>query len=136
MQENMTAVIEMSGNRFLICVENDEINEFNLSVLEPYLNGGGFALCWDVAKSWNSPETEQFMLSHLRHVKQVHLHDIRRGKNGLVRSHCVIGSGIINFSRYLNWLAAADVLDYCIEVRPRERAVESLGALKRLLSVA
>jgi sugar phosphate isomerase/epimerase len=68
-------------------------------------------------------------------VKQVHLHDIRRDDSGTERSHRVIGSGEIDFNYYLGRLSEADVMDYCIEVRPREKAKESLAALKTILGV-
>jgi sugar phosphate isomerase/epimerase len=78
---------------------------------------------------------ERFFFSSIDRVKQVHLHDIRRDERGNERSHRVIGSGEIDFAYYLNRLAEADVLDYCIEVRPREKAKESLEALKNILGV-
>jgi sugar phosphate isomerase/epimerase len=65
----------------------------------------------------------------------VHLHDIRQDEKGNKRSHRVIGSGDIDFTYYLDRLAEADVFDYCIEVRPREKARESLQALKKLLGL-
>jgi HD-GYP domain-containing protein (c-di-GMP phosphodiesterase class II) len=39
----------------------------------------------------------------------------------------------MDFLRYLHKLSVADVLDYCIEVRPREKAKESLEALKKMI---
>ncbi len=62
----------------------------------------------------------------------MHLHDCRE-INGKARSHCVIGSGDIDFGAYLRPLSLVDVMDYCIEVRPREKALESLIALKKLV---
>jgi len=60
------------------------------------------------------------------------LHD-RREANGVLLGHRVIGSGIIDFRKYFGILQGAKVLDYCIEVRPKEKALESLIELQRLL---
>jgi sugar phosphate isomerase/epimerase len=132
-QTNLDTLVELAANRFPICVENYIVNEFNINVLKPYLRKGTLSLCWDIAKSWQKPEIEQFLISNLQSVKQVHLHDIRRDNKGYVQSHCVIGSGELDFKPYLEKLAKVDILDYCIEVRPREKAKASLEVLKTLL---
>ncbi len=46
----------------------------------------------------------------------------------------MIGSGELDFTQLLPILARADVLDYCIEVRPREKALQSLAALRRMVT--
>jgi sugar phosphate isomerase/epimerase len=45
----------------------------------------------------------------------------------------VIGTGEIDFKTYLSVLSKADVQDFCIEVRPREKARESLEILKQII---
>lgn len=94
---------------------------------------GKIGLCWDLAKSWKNTSLEKFFWDNLTHVKQVHLHDVRIDEKGTPKSHCVIGSGDFDFVRYLARLVESDVTDYCIEVRPREKAKASLQALKLLL---
>jgi sugar phosphate isomerase/epimerase len=131
--KNLDTLLKMADNRFGICVENVALDAFTLSILQPYLDNQRLALCWDLAKSWDNPIVEQFYLKNLRHIKQVHLHDVRREKKSNRRSHLVIGTGEIDFLRYFNELSEVDVLDYCIEVRPREKAKESLEALRKLL---
>ncbi|MHA1476449.1 MAG: hypothetical protein ACTSQ5_14840, partial [Promethearchaeota archaeon] len=63
-------------------------------------------------------------------IKQVHLHDVN--ENG--RGHRVIGSGLIDFKDILLNIPNAPVIDFCIEVRPRSKALESLKNLKQILS--
>jgi sugar phosphate isomerase/epimerase len=133
-EDNLDKLVKLASGRFVICVENHNLDEFNLSILKPYLESQKLALCWDLAKSQDRPDIQAFFFENIRHVKQVHLHDIRRNEKGEMRRHYVIGTGIIDFRYYLERLAEADVLDYCIEVRPREKARESLEALKQLLN--
>jgi sugar phosphate isomerase/epimerase len=133
-EDNLDKLAGLAAGRFIICVENHNLDEFSLSILRPYLESRKLALCWDLAKSWDRPDIEKFFFDHIQNVKQVHLHDLQRNKKGEMRRHYVIGTGIIDFRYYLDRLAKADVLDYCIEVRPREKAKESLEALKKLLN--
>jgi sugar phosphate isomerase/epimerase len=127
---NLDTLLEMANNRFVICVENEGLDNFNLSVLQPYLDKNKLALCWDLAKSWSNPITEEFFLKNLPHIKQVHLSDTRQDEKDTRRRHLVIGTGELDFIEYLNKLSEVDVQDYCIEVRPREKAKDSLEALK------
>lgn len=131
--KNLDMLIKLADNRFVICVENERVDDFVFSILQPYLNVNKLALCWDLAKSWNNPMEEEFFIKNLQHVKQVHLHDTRRFEKSNRRRHLVIGTGEMDFLRYLHKLSVADVLDYCIEVRPREKAKESLEALKKMI---
>ena len=105
-----------------------------MKIIQPYLARQELALCWDIAKSHNNPEEEKFILSNKSHIKQMHLHDIRQREDGSIQSHCVIGTGELDFSLYLSKTSNADIVDYCIEVRPREKAKESLEALKSMLT--
>ena len=133
--QNLDNLLEYVAGRFTICVENYALDQFSLFLLRSYLENNRIALCWDITKSWNNQILERFLLSNIDRVKQVHLHDIRQDEKGNKRSHRVIGSGDIDFTYYLDRLAEADVFDYCIEVRPREKARESLQALKKLLGL-
>lgn len=133
--QNLDKLIEFAAGRFTICVENYALDQFSLFLLRSYLDSNRIALCWDIPKAWNNQILERFFFSSISRVKQVHLHDIREDERGNKRGHRVIGSGDIDFIYYLDRLAEANVLDYCIEVRPREKAKESLQALKKLLGV-
>jgi sugar phosphate isomerase/epimerase len=134
LRRNLDKLVELAKGRFALCVENHRLHQFLLDILQPYLDDGRLALCWDIPKMFsplmrrNEP-VENFFRENIEHVKQVHLHDIRNG-----RSHRVIGSGEINIPEYLALFSEYDILDYCIEVRPREKAKESLENLKKIVS--
>jgi sugar phosphate isomerase/epimerase len=132
---SLNSLLEMAAGRFTVCVESYRLDEFSLFLMKPYLDSRRLALCWDLAKTWQKPALDRFFFSSIDRVKQVHLHDIRVDDSGNATGHRVIGTGEIDFSQYLGRLAEADVLDYCIEVRPRDKAKESLQALKALLGV-
>lgn len=131
-RRSLDRLVEEASGRFTLCVENYQLEPSAFELLEPYIAEDKLFLCWDIAKSYGKPELEDYFWSHMKAVKQVHLHDIRT-VDGRLRSHRVIGTGEIDFARYLKLLQEADVLDYCIEVRPREKAVESLRALRLIL---
>jgi len=126
LKENLTRLVDLNRNRFLLCIENCHMNELVMETLEPFLDNGSLFLCWDLAKSDDS--VEPFFWSHLSAVRQVHLHD-----KDEKYSHKVVGTGRIDFMHYLPRLAGANVVDFCHEVRPREKALESLRNLEQLL---
>jgi sugar phosphate isomerase/epimerase len=126
-------LINLVDGRLILCVENYKMDHETLQVLDRHIGAGDLFLCWDVAKSRGKPEVQEYFLQHLDSVKQVHLHDFWQ-REGIARSHRVIGSGELDFTQLLPILARADVLDYCIEVRPREKALQSLAALRRMVT--
>jgi sugar phosphate isomerase/epimerase len=131
--QNLDGLLDAAAGRLTVCVESYALDEFSLFLLKPYLDAGKLALCWDIAKTWNKPALERFFFSNIDRVRQVHLHDVRTDDKGNQRGHCVIGTGEIDFANYLNRLAEANVVEYCIEVRPREKAKESLEGLRTAL---
>jgi sugar phosphate isomerase/epimerase len=135
LEENLQSIINLARGKRYICVESHPLGDFVLQVLEQHLLDGELGLCWDIAKTFdkngniNEP-LHHYLMQNLSAIRQVHLHDIdSRG-----RSHRVVGTGIIDFRYYLELLGDADVWDYCIEVRPREKAVESLENLRRIMA--
>jgi sugar phosphate isomerase/epimerase len=125
---NLEHVIDLAAGRFILCIENFGLNALAMDVLEAHLDAGRVFLCWDLAKGRGDQAVQRFFWDHLSQVRQVHLHDVADGC-----SHQVIGAGELDFVHYLSRLAEVDVIDYCIEVRPRDRALESLGNLIRLI---
>ena len=90
---------------------------------------------YDVAKAYYNKqhkniEVNKFFNENQKSIKQVHLHDVN--ENG--RGHRVIGSGLIDFNEILLNIKDSPVIDYCIEVRPRSKALESLRNLKQIFS--
>jgi len=133
LEENIRSIVELARGRGCVCIENYLLEDFVLQVLEKYFTKSQLGLCWDIAKTYyrdgsiNEP-LQYYMKKNLFAVRQVHLHDLdNRG-----RSHRVVGTGVIDFKYYLGLLKDFDVLDYCIEVRPREQAIESMENLKRM----
>ena len=136
LDENLRRLIALAAGRSIVCIENVGLDGMARQVLQPYLDAGELSLCWDLAKTYDDrrgldAEMEAYFWTHLDHVRQVHLHDRRDG-----RSHRVIGTGTVDFVHFLPRLTTANVVDYCIEVRPREKAAESLANLRRLLEDA
>ena len=127
LKSNLQRLIEMVDGRFVLCLENFKLT--SLEMLQSFLDDGRLSLCWDLAKT-EGPEFEAFMWKNLKHIRQVHLHDIRDG-----RSHRVIGTGEIDLMHFLPRLGEAEVMDFCIEVRPREKALESSYNLKEMFDL-
>ena len=102
-------------------------------MLESFIQNGELWLCWDIAKTFTRDgkknlEMEEYFLKYRNKIKQVHLHDIKNR-----RSHRTIGEGMIDFQYFLNILKDSNIEDYCIEVRPKSRAFDSLKFLRELL---
>ena len=132
--ENLDFLISISAGRSVLCVENYQMDVSTTGLLQPYLDDHAVSLCWDLAKTYDrsmnlDTALEDYFWRNARHVKQVHLHDRAPGGH----SHLTIGDGAFDFGRYLPRLAEYDVLDYCIEVRPVEKARESLARLREML---
>ena len=133
LERNLKRLIDLARGRFILCVENYEMQPLVLDVLQPCLDTGRLSLCWDLAKTFDAhmkrqEDLEDYFWRNLKHVRQVHLHDVRDGL-----SHRVVGSGGLDFMHFLPRLAETDVAEYCIEVRPREKAAESLANLRKLI---
>jgi len=104
-----------------------------MDLLQQYLDAERLCLCWDVAKTFRAAargdeRMEAFCRRNLSRVRQVHLHDVLDD-----RSHLAVGTGRIDFMKYLPELSEADVAEFCHEVRPRERAAASLANLRETI---
>ena len=134
LSHNISTLQKLSQDKVQICIENVALEPFVIEVLQDYVSNAKLGLCWDIAKTFDKKnnkikqETMDFIMNNLKSVKQVHLHSMIDGK-----SHNVIQHGLIDFKYYLGLLKNVDVLDYCIEVRPREKALESMNNLKKIL---
>jgi sugar phosphate isomerase/epimerase len=132
LSKNLDKLISLSVGKIQLCIENYLLYDFILNVIQEKIKKNAY-LCWDIPKTYNKDgsinrEINNFFMKNLPSVKQVHLHNIRDG-----HSHTTIERGLIDFCYYLKILKDVDVLDYCIEVRPREKAIESLNNLKKIL---
>jgi len=117
-----------------VCVENEPFTPFIEDVLEGLLaEEGNLFLTLDAPKA-RSPSkgapverVEGFYKRHVNRVREVHLHDRRPGG----RFHDVLGYGEVDVRRHLHTMAPHDV-HFTLEIRPREKAYESLLWLERL----
>jgi len=133
-KRNLEALLRVTRGKMMICIENYGIGPDELTLLEPYLGRDNLFLCWDLVKSADNPDVEDFYLAHPELIRQVHLHDRREVSPGSFKGHRVIGTGNVDFIGHLEFLMRnADVEDFCIEVRPREKAKESLSALTKII---
>lgn len=133
LEENLQSIVDLAHGKVYICIENYLLEDFVLQVLVKYLAEDKLGLCWDIAKTFNkdggiNEPLQHYLKENHFAIRQVHLHDI----DSKGRSHRIVGTGIIDFGYHLEFLSDVDVWDYCIEVRPREKAVESLENLKRI----
>jgi len=136
LHNNLRTLLELANNRFIICIENYGFTPLILDVIQPYLKKEALWLCWDLPKTDNpnikkTSDLQEFFLKNIKSVKQVHLHDI--SSHG--KSHKVISSGVLDFKNFFNKLEISTIMDFCIEVRPREKAKESLANLKHLINI-
>ena len=130
---NQGWIIMNAPKNLQVCVENDRLSKIVIEALEETLPNRKLFLTWDIPKSHNSngkpmKETESFFMRHLDRIIECHVHDQKPGKP----SHDAVGTGIINFQRYLRILVPKDVF-FTIEVRPREAALKSLKTLDKIL---
>ncbi len=128
-RQSLVELAEYTRREVLLCVENDRLTRLGMEVLEELLRQGNLFLAWDLPKSHSTNgrsivEVENFLLSHLDEVKECHVHDQKAG----TPSHDVVGVGNIDFSHYLGLLLPRDVR-FTLEIRPREKALESLTIL-------
>ncbi len=135
LKENLERLISLLDEPIILCIENYRIDSLILDVLQPFISNKKCWLCYDVAKAYYNEqhkniEVSKFFHDNQKSIKQIHLHDVN--ENG--RGHRVIGSGLIDFKKMLLHIPNAPTIDYCIEVRPSSKALESKKNLKRILN--
>ena len=133
LRDNVERLCDMARGRVTLCVENCLMDEPTRHLLQPYVNSGDLALCWDIAKSHNADGTvrqEQvdYFQRNIHRIRQVHLHDLREGKG-----HRAMGAGCIRWMDFLPRLAEASVSEFVLEIRPRDAASDSFLALQKML---
>ncbi len=126
------ALIELAShceNKIKLCVENS--GKFPEKLIQETLNAvlekENIFLTWDIGHSYNNLYKEiEFFKNRIDKVKTCHLHDVNEKSD-----HQVIGNGNLNFLEYMDKIGDEDKV-YIIEVRPREKAVESFANLKKI----
>ena len=144
LNENLQKLINLVKGRFPICIENYQLQDEILETLSPFLKEKKLFLCWDLPKMYTRSgdkknDLENYFIEHFSSIRQIHLHDFN--VKDTRHSHCVIGSGFIPFKNYfikfdkMQKAGKNLIEDYCIEVRPKEKALKSLQNLKQILEV-
>ncbi|SHK37244.1 sugar phosphate isomerase/epimerase family protein [Tepidibacter formicigenes] len=113
-----------------LCIENSGRFPEKLfqEVLKEILLKENIFLTWDIGHSYKNLYNElDFFETNINKVKTCHIHDVNEKSD-----HQVIGLGKLSFIDYIKKIGFEDVV-YIIEVRPREKAVESLNNLKKLI---
>lgn len=128
LKSSLKELVDYSKGKIKICVENSGRFPKKLvqEVLEEILEQEKeLYLTWDIGHSYeNKYEEVEFFLKHIDKIRTCHLHD-NNGKS----DHQVIGTGNIDFTWHLDKMIGKDIV-YVIEVRPRDKAFESLNNLK------
>jgi sugar phosphate isomerase/epimerase len=132
---SLTKLSEYAKTKTLLCVENTSGFRYSLShtVMRDFLSDEQIYLTWDIGhtnmlEGREREKEERFMLEYSHLIKNCHVHDNNSGWD----EHNIVGEGNIDFTHYLTILEKLDAY-LIIEVRPKERAVESYRRLKRML---
>ena len=113
-----------------LCLENTgRFNEFLSEALDELLKEGDLYLTFDWGHAHNKPIQQQFMLSHKEYIRNCHVHD-NNGKS----DHQILFTGEVPIMKYIDELYEND-LNFIIEVRPRDKAVEAFSELKKAFGV-
>nr|WP_272507439.1 sugar phosphate isomerase/epimerase family protein [Clostridium aestuarii] len=130
LKESIKELAEYSKGKIKLCIENSGrfpqklVQEVLDEILDEEEN---LFLTWDIGHSYENKYNEvDFFLRHIDKIRTCHVHD-----NNGSSDHQVIGTGRVDFKWHFNKMKDVDVV-YIIEVRPREKAVESF---KKLLEI-
>ncbi|NHI83975.1 MAG: sugar phosphate isomerase/epimerase [Candidatus Thorarchaeota archaeon] len=133
LRDNLWDLMEFGGTDVSIVLENHLWTSLVHEVIDE-LVPRGLQLCLDIPKMF-FPETNASDLDvfsrHKDAISVIHVHD----QDEVTGSHQVVGEGTVNFEpaiRFLSNLSRKAV--YVFEVRPRERAHESLERFSQMLS--
>jgi len=120
----------------MLCVENYLFTPITMATIAKLLaDGTRLYLTWDLAKTYTgdplqrNAEIAAFMWQHQHYIREIHAHDL----NTRLRSHQIIGEGIIDFSEYIP-LFRRDYIATTLEVRPRKAATISRDRLLSLIT--
>lgn len=133
LRANLMRLAGLGLGRCAVCIENHALYEMACEALEPLVREEYLHLCWDaaLAVAEASPPAADSAMARLfadyaYRIRIVNLHDVRDG-----RAHSALGTGCVDLAAAIEWLYPLDVREWCVQVRPREAAQQSLEALKR-----
>jgi len=130
LRDNLMRLAGLGLGRCAVCIENRSLNEMMCELLEPLVSKGFLSLCWDIARAHGeateSPMARLFA-DYAYRIRVVNLHDVRGDL-----SHAALGTGCVDLAAAIEWLYPLDVREWCVQVWPRETALQSLETLKRV----
>lgn len=129
LKKNLKEIIDFAEDKINICVENSGRfpKEVVQETVQELLDIDNLYLTWDIGHSLENKYKEiEFFIKNIDKIRTCHIHD-NNGKS----DHQVPGTGLIDFNWHFNLMKDKPIV-YIIEVRPREKAAESLMALKML----
>jgi sugar phosphate isomerase/epimerase len=136
LRENLIELIEHARPNVTIVLENVNWTPIVCDVLQR-LFPTGLKLCLDIPKLFemnfrmNESDWSIFQ-QHKSAISVVHIHD----SHPVLKSHQILGEGIIDFERVLRLLDGLRTKpQYVFEIRPREAAHQSLINLGRLMDI-
>lgn len=133
-EDNLAHVLKLAYGKTFVCIENYRMDNVIVPIIDKYLRKNNLGLCWDIAQTFYASgkidkQILDYMTRNKTFIKQVHLHD----RNVAGTPNLCLGSGFINFVQYLRLLEDVDIWEYCLLIRPREKAAESVKFLKTTL---
>lgn len=125
--QSLIELRSFAKGKIMICIEN--VGAFTQSVVQEVLDEllpqGGLYLTWDIGHSYgNKFKEDDFFRKHLDKIRNAHIHD-----HTGTRDHQVFGEGMIDFDYYFDLFKELDV-NLIFEVRPREKAIESINRFR------
>lgn len=133
LKNSLKELVEYSKGKIKLCIENsgrfpEKLVQETLD--EMLLKEDDLFLTWDIGHSYENKYNEvEFFLRHLDKIRTCHVHD-NNGKS----DHQVVSEGNVDFKWHFNKMKNSEVV-YIIEVRPRNKAVESLPKLIEILNI-
>lgn len=129
LEDSIKDMVDYNDGRITLCAENAGYFSGTKAMAFEHFLGNGLYLTWDIGHSHINKVQMDFMMKNMRFVRNVHVHDVLKG-----RDHRIIGTGEVNIPYYMSLMDERDVC-FIIEVRPANKAAESLNNLKALLKM-
>ncbi len=130
--ESLKRILEYSGDRIKICLENTNfIAPLFLEALNDLTANHGLYLVWDAGHTENSSPSKResiirYYRDNLKYIKMGHLHDYRDGGG-----HKAIGNNKVDVGTYLEIFNTLGV-DIILEIFPESELLMSLEYLENM----
>lgn len=131
LRESIIELVNYSKGKIKLCIENS--GRFPAKLVQETLDEllakkEDLFLTWDIGHSYENKYNEvEFFLRHIDRIRTCHVHD-NNGKS----DHQVVGEGNVDFNWHFDKMKDRDII-YILEVRPRDKAVESVKNLMKIV---